>query len=156
VHGTDEDIAWKIASSGFAALSSLDNGWFGRGIYFTSSALYALPYYSSKPKPCVIISFLIPGNPFPVTEHRSNKDSLEGQAISPGYQSNYVHTTKSGEPCDKKYENDFYDEIVIEQESQVVPAFLVSLTPASIKNVAERFTRDIATPDSSRQIKIAL
>jgi len=31
VHGTDEDIAWKIISAGFAALSSLDDGFYGKG-----------------------------------------------------------------------------------------------------------------------------
>jgi hypothetical protein len=31
IHGTSEHAAWKIAASGFAALSSLDSGYYGAG-----------------------------------------------------------------------------------------------------------------------------
>ena len=60
---------------GFATLSSLEDGYYGQGeihsmlcerltllgIYFTSSAKYALPYYAHKVKPCIIMCFIIPG-----------------------------------------------------------------------------------------------
>jgi hypothetical protein len=35
----------KICGTGFANLSSLDDGFYGKGIYFTTYALYALPYF---------------------------------------------------------------------------------------------------------------
>lgn len=43
IHGTNADVAFKICSTGFSALSTLDEGYYGKGIYFTSSAHYALP-----------------------------------------------------------------------------------------------------------------
>lgn len=33
-------IAQKISETGFAALSSIDAGFYGKGIYFTTSAMY--------------------------------------------------------------------------------------------------------------------
>src|SRR5262245_61086501 len=41
-------VAWKIVENGFSALSTLDAGYYGSGIYFTSSVLYATPYYATK------------------------------------------------------------------------------------------------------------
>jgi len=146
VHGTDASVAWKISSSGFAALSSLDNGWYGRGIYFTTSALYALPYFATKPEPSIIVSFVIPGNPYPVTENRGDPESVEGKPISPGYQCNYVHTNRDGTACTEKLDKDFYDELVIEQEAQIVPAFILLIRKETIATAAQRFNRAVATP----------
>ncbi len=58
LHGTDYAIAEKIAATGFAALSSLDAGFFGKGIYFTTFLLYTLPYCCGKRNPCIILSYL--------------------------------------------------------------------------------------------------
>ena len=60
IHGTAGSAAWKICSGGFAALSSLDSGYYGAGIYFTTSAKYAIPYYATKADPAIIISWVIP------------------------------------------------------------------------------------------------
>jgi hypothetical protein len=49
-------------------LSALDVGFFGSGIYFSTSAKYIIPYFATKSNPAIIVSFLIPGNPFPVVE----------------------------------------------------------------------------------------
>jgi hypothetical protein len=49
----------------------LDVGFFGSGIYFTTSAKYSIPYFATKPNPAIIISYLIPGNPYPVVEQPS-------------------------------------------------------------------------------------
>lgn len=43
IHGTAGNAAWKICCGGFAALSSLDSGYYSAGIYFTTSAKYAVP-----------------------------------------------------------------------------------------------------------------
>lgn len=98
IHGTSINIAWKVcvggmtklislslifgfayfvimsalffwfSIAGFANLSVLDVGFYGSGIYFTTSAKYSIPYFATKPNPAIIISYLIPGNPFPVVE----------------------------------------------------------------------------------------
>src|SRR5205085_7099879 len=62
IHGTAATAAWKICSGGFAALSSLDSGYYGAGIYFTTSAKYAVPYFATKAEPSIIISWVIVGN----------------------------------------------------------------------------------------------
>jgi len=48
LHGTDFLLAEKIAQVGFANLSALDAGYYGKGIYFSSYAEYILPYFISK------------------------------------------------------------------------------------------------------------
>jgi len=67
-HGTDYDKALKIMVSGFASLSTLDTGYYGKGMYFTSYAIYTIPYFIPAPDPCILICFILPGNPYPVVE----------------------------------------------------------------------------------------
>src|SRR5436190_640877 len=94
--GTDYYVAEKIAQTGFAALASLDAGYFGRGIYFTTYILYTLPYSCSKRNPSVVIGYLNLGNVFPVTENHKGDESLLGLPLKPGYNSHFVITTKDG------------------------------------------------------------
>eukprot|EP01126_Amoeba_proteus_P005367 TRINITY_DN11794_c0_g1_i3.p1 TRINITY_DN11794_c0_g1~~TRINITY_DN11794_c0_g1_i3.p1 ORF type:complete len:298 (-),score=75.34 TRINITY_DN11794_c0_g1_i3:228-1121(-) len=151
VHGTDAPVAWQICSTGFAALSSLDAGFYGRGIYFTTHAIYASPYIVEKKTPALIISFVIPGNIYPVTEaHDDTKGSLLGTPIKTGYQSHYVLTNESGgifsmpggnPKKQRKSRGDghlqkkspVYDEIVIAQESQILPSFVLYVDGAKMK-----------------------
>jgi len=137
IHGTSEDIAYNIIKTGFVALAKLDSGYYGKGIYFTTSAEYGLPYYASKVSPTVIISLVVSGNSYPVIEHpRLSKKSMMGAALMPGYNSHYVLTRKDGFPCPRVYsgsgDEQFYDEVVIEQESFVLPYYLLKI---SIKNL---------------------
>jgi len=145
VHGTDTSIAWKIAQGGFASLSTLDDGYYGKGIYFSTSAKYILPYYANKKNPTVLICLIIPGNTYPVTEFpTSNK--IMGHALVNGYQSHYCVTTKGGMPFTKQdYEQQItkYDEVVIGQESQVVPLFLLQMNRECISKIAHDWTREV-------------
>jgi len=143
IHGTSGPIAFKIVKNGFSALSTLDSGWYGSGIYFTSSALYALPYYSAKRQPSVIISLVFPGNPFPVTETRDSADTLLGQPIKSGYQSHFVRTAPDGSPILKMTDKKVYDEIVIGQESQVFPIFIIDFDVKKLFPHAQRFSRAV-------------
>lgn len=147
IHGTSTTVAWKVCHNGFANLSKLDVGWYGSGMYFSTSAQYCLPYAASKPNPCFIISYLIPGNPYPVVEQPNDPaKSLSGRALARGYQAHYVSTTPRGLPfeapasrafCNKnKY---IYDEIIINQESQVTPAYIIVLEPATLYNNIKQF-----------------
>jgi len=144
VHGTDLNVAWKILDTGFSALSSLDAGFYGRGIYFTSSALYALPYYSVKPSPCLIICLTIPGNIYPVVEDRREPNSLLGMPIKSGYQSNYVLTAHDGNPCLHRMQvGSYYDELVLDQEAQVVPIAIIEFDQSKLAPIARSFQREI-------------
>jgi len=142
IHGTNEDIAYNIIKTGFVALAKLDSGYYGKGIYFTTSAEYGLPYYATKVKPTVIISLVVSGNAYPVIEHPrlSKKNSFMGAAFMPGYNSHYVLTRKDGFPCPKIYsglgEEQFYDEVVIEQESFVLPFYLVKISTKNLLSMA--------------------
>jgi len=144
VHGTDAAVAWKILDTGFSALSSLDAGFYGCGIYFTSSAQYALPYYSTKKNPAVLICLAIPGNVYPATEHPKEENSLMGQPIKSGYQSHFVLTTKDGNPCKQRAAPDsHYDELVLGQEAQVVPIAIIEFSQGKLAPFAKMFQREI-------------
>jgi len=130
LHGTDLEVAHNIADTGFVALSSLDCGWYGKGIYFTTNCLYALPYFASKENPAVIIAYTLPGNIFPVSEHHVSTNSLMGKPVQAGYNSHYVLTSKDGEVWGGEKEH--YDELMIEQESQIVPIFILRIDKHSI------------------------
>jgi len=151
VHGTSADIGWKIATEGFASLSSLDSGFYGKGIYFSSSARYTLPYCFPKPRPTILICLTIPGNPYPVTEHRHTKNSYEGKPICAGHQSHYVIVQRKGFPFteeDHEKSKTIYDELVIDQEAQVVPIFLLRLNQKDLTEIANDFAR--ITPETKQ------
>jgi len=141
LHGTDAAIARKIIDTGFSAISSLDAGFYGRGIYFTSKAQYALPYFATKAHPCLILCLTMPGNTFPVYEGYQDPDSRMGTPIKSGYQSNYVVTHRSGIPCEKMQFTDFYDELVLDQEAQVVPFAIIEFDKAILAPYAFNFQR---------------
>jgi len=158
VHGTDFFIAEKIAQTGFAAISILDEGYFGKGIYFSTYMLYTLPYCAVKASPAIIISYLNMGNVFPVTEHHRSEDSLSGKAITTGYNSHYVRTTNEGvcyQPTEgqlKEMKNSnavepkyLCDEIVLPQESQILPAFILSLEKKTVLLEAKNWARETYT-----------
>jgi len=141
LHGTDHLVAEQIAMTGFAALSSLDEGYFGKGIYFTSSLLYILPYASGKRRPAVLISYINPGNPWPTTEEHDGPRSLKGMALKSGYNSHIVCTNKRGTIY---HENDdvLCDEMVVNQESQILPAFIIELSVDSCLTVYDKWTQE--------------
>jgi len=148
IHGTSAHVAWKVCQSGFATLSALDIGFFGAGIYFTTSAKYAVPYFATKPNPAIIISYLVPGNPFPVTENPNDPSiSMAGHPIKPGYQSHYVLTTNRGMPFERVEYKHIFDEIVIRQETQVAPAYILMLDPRSFPNLIRAFERMTSEDD---------
>jgi len=147
VHGTDASVAWKILDTGFSALSSLDAGYYGRGIYFTSSTQYALPYYASKSNPALLLCLAIPGNVYPAVEGPKDANSLLGTPVKSGYQSHYVLTNKDGMPCPQRQEpGTFYDELVLDQESQVVPVAIIEFSHAKLAPIARAFQREIVEP----------
>jgi len=141
VHGTEASLAWKIAAGGFATLSTLDAGFYGKGIYFSTSALYTLPYFANRRSPAILICLTAPGNPYPVTESPNTKTSLVGKPLLSGYQSHYVVTTSSGFPLSEKHWEleQKYDELVLNQEAQIVPLFLLEIDPRNLMTLVSQF-----------------
>uniref|UniRef100_A0A6B2KZX8 EGF-like domain-containing protein n=1 Tax=Arcella intermedia TaxID=1963864 RepID=A0A6B2KZX8_9EUKA len=144
LHGTALSKAFKICDSGFAILGLLDSGYYGQGIYVTTAAEYALQYTNSVGKgdsPAIIIAYVLPGNPYPVTENPKSPESLAGSPIKTGYQSHYVRVKNGGGmPITKPRETRF-DEIVIGQESAIVPAFILKISPSEILKLAQNNQR---------------
>lgn len=133
-HATETYTAEKICETGFATISLLDDGYYGSGIYFSSFALYTIPYLLRKTQPSLILAYVIPGNVFPVIEHPFSDASYRGKALKSGFNSHYVITKKDGFPLtadDKQsvedsdeFGADCFDELLISQESQALPAFI--------------------------------
>jgi len=137
-HGTDMTVAEKICETGFAALSRLDAGWFGRGIYFSSYPQYCIPYITDRQQPAVLVSYILPGNVYPVIEKHSGPHSIEGTAIKSGFNSHYVVTNKTGEAITQP-DTETFNEIVVPQEAQIVPAFLVGIAKKGLKKVRSQW-----------------
>jgi len=142
IHGTQVGTAWSIATTGFAALSKVDSGFFGKGMYFTSFCRYAFPYTQFGNNPCMLVALTNPGNVYPVLEQHKGEYSLLGQAITPGYNSHYVRTLKNGY-CVSAKSDDSFDELVIEQEAQIVPIFILELDPDQSKEWQIRMNREV-------------
>jgi len=144
VHGTDSRSAAKIAKTGLMATCTTDNGHFGKGIYFTSSAKYALPYYAQREYPALLICYILPGNTYPVSE---NHFELRGLPMKSFYNSSYVLTNRNGSCCNEIKENDFYDEIVIEQENQIAPVYILEFGLKELKEQWDEFKKSIPEED---------
>jgi len=142
VHGTDGPIAQKIIDAGLTALSTFDEGYYGKGIYFTSSCLYALPYYAAKPEPSLLVCLIVPGNPLPIIEGTNEAVSYIGKPVDAGYQSHFVCCGKEGQPSKTKAQR-FFTEFVIPQDSQVVPIYMLHLKRAGLKQLIEEFKRSV-------------
>jgi len=137
----------KIIASGFAKLNLLDDGFYGKGIYFSTSAIYTLCYCVSQPNPCIILSFLLPGNPYPVIEHPNHEPNYRGQSLEGGFQSHYVVTLGDGFPIEEKHAKfRTFNEIVIDQENQVVPIFLVFFSNKKWPLLEDIVQRDVPVP----------
>jgi len=143
-HGTGNKIALKICETGFAALSTLDSGFYGKGVYFTCYIPYIFPYVGTSKTPSMIISLVVPGNIYPVIESPSKDDNLLGAHIKTGYQSHYVKTNRNGLPCTKPRDTDHYDELVIEQEAQLLPIYLVDLDTSNFDKLVSEWQRNTA------------
>lgn len=143
-HGTDLLIAEKICETGFAVLSSLDSGWYGKGVYFTSFPDYCTSYIASRKNPCIILSWIVPGNIYPVSE--CAEEDLIGTALKSGYQSHYVITKADGKCAPKDYNGILYNEIVVSQESQIIPFALVSLNSCNLCELASNWAKQCGTP----------
>jgi len=126
VHATELSSAWKIVSSGFAILGAFDKGFYGKGVYLSTSAQYVRQYLSFKKQPCILVCFVVLGKCYPVVETHTGLSSLEAKPIKLGYNSHYVVTTLDGKISDTNA-SEVYDEIILGQELTAVPLFLLMI-----------------------------
>ena len=140
-HGVESmAVAEKVMNTGFAQLSKTDEGWFGKGIYFSHDIDYALiPEYAkedsqSKVK-TIIVCQVVAGNPYPVIEHpeKPKNRSLKGKAQVSRHDSHYVHVSATdnylpvepaaGQESDCKT----YSELVVQEPDQILPLFVLQV-----------------------------
>lgn len=149
-HGTDLTVAEKIAQTGFASISSNDAGWYGRGIYFSSSGLYCFPYFCLRKNPVLLLSWVLPGNTYPVIENHLGPNSIEGTSLKPGYNSHYVCTDRNGQiydPANELKDSAKFNELVIIQESQVLPAYIVEIDKTNFPQLRDHYVREVTLSD---------
>ncbi|CAF3274134.1 unnamed protein product [Rotaria sp. Silwood2] len=105
-----------------------DNGWYGQGIYFTSSPRKALNYAKSwkfDTFAYIICSLVAVGKSLTIT----NMD-YRGKPMHPNYDSHYVRTSPNdGEPISNEGEP-FYEEFVIKDNRRILPLFIVGIRRA--------------------------
>lgn len=75
-------------------------------------------------------------------ESKNEDKSLLGCPIKPGYQSHYVITEISGDPVKEKKESGVFDEIVLGQEAQVLPVYLIEFDGPKLVKLATEVQRD--------------
>jgi len=142
VHGTSMEVAWSVAEKGFVAISKLDLGFYGKGVYFTTCSLYTLPYIASTNHPAIIITYVFPGDPYPVTESHRRSRTLLGRGLVGASISHYVVTRKDGLIANADC-TDIYDELVFSQESALLPAFIIEVQKSNFIHLMTNYKRDL-------------
>lgn len=67
-----------------------------------------------------------------------------GKPISTGCQSHYVLTDKAGYVYHQESREDYYDEVVIGQESQILPSYVLLIDlKKKMRNKIAEFQRDV-------------
>jgi len=140
IQGTSEEAVWQICQQGFGITAITDDGYYGRGVYFTSNLKYASRYAKESPKVpgynVFLLSMVIPGNTFPVTEdpwdaEQKNKQGYHGQPCRVGYQSHFTlvdSPKKNSSPTKTPFTGaNIADELVIFQVTQALPLFVFYL-----------------------------
>jgi hypothetical protein len=151
------------------------------GIYFTSSAFYAIPYMTRALEPSMIVSWIIPGNTYPVIEspaigiavldascsHFAGSDtagfSYLASPLKKGFESHYVVTALDGLPMKKidqtnalaigsedgERSQKYYDEIVVTQENQILPAFILQFDSTDFRQLFSAYKSELLASKAS-------
>jgi len=132
IQGAKDDTVWNICQNGFALIPNIDEGYYGKGIYFTSDIDYASFFSSSTERgKIMLVAMVAPGNPFPISEHPyQDERGYYGKGLRDGYQSHYSIVSKDPDKLSYPYEppfneNEHADELVVFQEAQALPLFVI-------------------------------
>ena len=101
-----------------------DAGWYGRGIYFSSSPAYCANYACSNNNSILylICSLVKLGKMFTVTDM-----SYNGKEMRADSNSHYVKVSASGSPTTDNHS--FFEEFVIKESHQILPLYIIGLRP---------------------------
>eukprot|EP01127_Copromyxa_protea_P019008 TRINITY_DN6093_c0_g1_i1.p1 TRINITY_DN6093_c0_g1~~TRINITY_DN6093_c0_g1_i1.p1 ORF type:complete len:248 (+),score=36.30 TRINITY_DN6093_c0_g1_i1:712-1455(+) len=124
----------------------MDVGWHGAGVYFTTYAMYACGFCKNRADPALLISFVTLGNVYPVTERHTGPNSLMGQRLKPGYTAHYAAIGGDGAVPGKWDDLDnLYDELVVCQEPQMTPVYIIRLSERSLADVLSEWDSEKKT-----------
>jgi len=135
-HGVNSDSIDSICQNGFACVATTDEGFYGKGIYFTSDLEYASQYAKKEESGVrnILVALLIPGDFFPVVEHPHEPNSYYGKAAKSGVQSHYTLVKKESKQTAYPIDKDelfnakrHANEVVVFQDSQALPLFLLKI-----------------------------
>jgi hypothetical protein len=150
-HGTSKTVCHSIASTGFTyfgkhhffnpnalpgTFKNTDPGYFGSGIYFTTSAKYAAMYNSGN----LLMAWVSMTEPFPVVndvphpQEGSDMRKFKGGGAYQTYNAHYIPVAPiSSSPACMQYfpcytnQAPLCDELVVTQEVQTLPRFWIEL-----------------------------
>lgn len=98
----------------------------------------------------MLLSWVLPGNTYPVIENHLGPNSIEGTSLKPGYNSHYVCTDRNGQiydPANEQKDGAKFNEIVIIQESQVLPAYIIEIDKSNFTQLRDHYVREVALSD---------
>ena len=132
-HGTKIKNLPKIYDIGFnddLISSSTDDGWYGKGHYFSSFPQYCMEYCEENKcgQSTLIVSYVNCGNTLNIYEN----NKYEGKNIENGIDAHYVRVTTSGlaigEKSIKEHTSgvDMFDEYVIKSGKYILPRYCVT------------------------------
>ena len=138
-HGCSNHTLPNLLSSGFAALGTFDQGWYGKAMYFTSSAKYAARYCGGSGG-CLIMCYVLLLNPFPVVSTDAPLTAspqnfrFYGRGNYSNYQCHYIPVSRTEgsdtldyRPPSTGIDDVVYDELAVFQESHILPQIVVHL-----------------------------
>jgi hypothetical protein len=109
-----------------AGVKRTDGGWYGQGIYFSSSPKKALIYAKSDSRISYLICSLVHlGKMLTVTDMR-----FKGKPMHPDYDSHYVPIRTDGDPISQG-ETPVFEEFVIKTSKQIMPLYVVGMLKVS-------------------------
>ncbi|CAF3886710.1 unnamed protein product [Rotaria sordida] len=143
-HGCKKAILPNLLSNGFAALGTLDDGWYGKAMYFTSSAKYATRY-CGETDGCLIMCYILLLNPFPVVAAdvpltvSPTSFRLYGKGNHKNYQYHYIPVSPVGgsdtwdyRPPTSGTDDAMYDELAVFQETNILPQIVIHFKDGEI------------------------
>ena len=121
-HGTKTTNFDGIFDTNFKNLHTTDAGWYGQGIYFSSSPQYCTSYAESSESGIMyfICSLVKLGNVYAVKD-----TSFHGKPMRADSNTHYVKVDVKGHPTNAH--SSFFEEFVIKESNQILPLYIVGL-----------------------------
>jgi hypothetical protein len=149
-HGTNKKLLPYLLGEGFASLGITDDGWFGKGMYFSSSAEYASRYCPKDENACLLMCYVLVLNPFPVISDDApayiKRKKISNQNFrffgTHNYHTHQCHYIPVAQVVDSGSELDYrpppkgiddaiYDELVVFDNANILPQIVVHLKRTS-------------------------